>query len=85
MAYNYSVREHDGSAELYIDRKDKGLNKAIFDELHAKKAEIESAFGGELSWERMDSKQACRIRKRIDVGGWRDEDRWPEVHKAGPT
>ena len=44
------------SAELYIDR---GLgaeeeNKAAFDQLREHQLEVEEAFGGPLSWERLD-------------------------------
>ena len=46
--------------ELYInDRKD------VFDELYAKKDEIESELGYELSWDRLDGKKASRIKKYI--------------------
>lgn len=43
------------------------------------KVEIEQLFGGELEWHRLDSKRACRIRKTVQAGGWRDEARWSEV------
>ena len=49
------------SIQLYIDTGDKEQNKAAFDQLKQQKDEIEQAFGGELSWERLDEKQACRI------------------------
>lgn len=82
LAYNYVVWESESAAELYIDRgKDSDAeNKAIFDRLHQKKAEIEQAFGGELEWQRLDAKRACRIRKVIDAGGWGDVSRWPNAY-----
>jgi Domain of unknown function (DUF4268) len=77
LAYNYVVWEHEAAAELYIDRgKDADVeNKTLFDALVAKKGEIESAFGGELEWEQLDNKRACRIRKSVEVGGFRDSDK----------
>jgi hypothetical protein len=27
-------------------------------------------------------KRACRIKKDIDLGGYRDEDSWPQIHDA---
>jgi len=62
---------------LYIDTGDKNENEEIFDRLHKKKNEIETVFGGDLSWERLDTKRACRIAKYYDGGGYSDnEDKW---------
>lgn len=48
-------------AEVYIDLKDQGTNKKIFDSLLRRRREIERSFGAELSWERLDDRRACRI------------------------
>ncbi len=82
LAYNYVVWATDSAAELYIDRgKDSDAeNKAIFDSLLARKDEIERAFGGELEWQRLDAKRACRIRKSISAGGWGDASKWPAAY-----
>ena len=61
---NYVITQDECGAELYIDRG-KGCeeeNKSIFDQLYAHRAEIEQAFGGPLSWERLEEKRACRIK-----------------------
>lgn len=50
------------SCELYIDTGNKDENKVIFDKLFKQKEEIEVKLG-ELSWERLDNKRACRIAK----------------------
>jgi len=83
LGFNYSVTQHEAKAELYIDRgKDSEKeSKAIFDQLAAHKTEIEEAFGGPLAWERLDTKRACRISKRIEAGGYRDEEKWVEIHE----
>jgi hypothetical protein len=47
--------------ELYIDRPDASLNKAIFDTLRKDEAAIESAVGDQLVWERLDERRASRI------------------------
>lgn len=85
LSYNYLIWEHEAAAELYIDRgKDAEVeNKAIFDALYAKRAEIEAAFGpGEmkLDWQRMDNKRACRIRVDIPGAGYRDQERYGEAY-----
>ncbi|MDX6767068.1 MAG: DUF4268 domain-containing protein [Candidatus Methylacidiphilales bacterium] len=79
---NYVVTQDWRGAELYIDRgKDsEDENKFIFDQLAAHKSEIEDAFGGELSWERLDGKRACRIRIGLSDGGYRTaEEKWPAL------
>jgi hypothetical protein len=79
---NYVVTQDDCSAQLYIDRgKDaEEENKSIFDQLFANKAKIDEAFGEMLSWERLDSKRACRIRHTQPGGGYRTpEEQWPNL------
>jgi len=84
FSFTFSVRQHDGSAELYIDRgKDcKEENERIFDLLFESKEEIEEKFGGELLWERLDNRRACRICKTITIGGYRDAEKWNEQQEA---
>src|SRR5574341_73098 len=84
LGYNYVIREHESSVELYIDRGKEGdkENKFIFDTLHEKKSEIEKIFGDVLEWERLDNKRASRIRKTINKGGWKDDDKWAAVNEA---
>jgi hypothetical protein len=47
--------------ELYIDCGDKAKNEQLFDRLEARKNEIQTMFGQELSWERLDNRRACRV------------------------
>ncbi len=84
LGFNYVVLQHDARAELYISRgKDMDeQNKAIFDSLVASREDIESSFGGDLDWERLEGRLSCRIAARITLGGYRDEDRWPGIQDA---
>lgn len=80
LNFNYVVHQDGCAAELYIDRgKDSAAeNKAIFDQLHAHQHAIEESFGGPLSWERLETKKACRIRYMQTGGGYRSsEESWP--------
>ena len=85
LGYNYVLRKDGAQVELYIDRgkgKD-SENKAIFEKIHANKEKIEKDFGEPLEWERLEGKRACRISKRINIGGYRDpEENWPNIHEA---
>lgn len=80
LGFNYVIVQEYGITELYIDRGDVSENKRIFDQLHARQDEIERAFGGTLSWERLDTKRACRIKHVIERGGYRSpESEWPTI------
>ncbi len=61
---NYGISFAQGghaSAQLYIDQGDADSNKAIFDSLAVRKADIEEEFGASLEWERLDNRRASRI------------------------
>jgi len=83
LSLNYAVRRHDSQVELYIDghQGSEEHNRVIFAELFSKRAEVEASFGEQLVWEPLEGRRACRISKRIDIGGWQDEEEWPEVHR----
>jgi hypothetical protein len=62
--YKYSAnfaQSKRARVEVYLDCGDKAKNEALFDALYANKDKIEAEYGTELSWERLDSKRACRI------------------------
>jgi len=83
LGYNYVIFKHQTRIELYIDKGNKEVNKEIFDRLVAAKAEIEQSFGGPLEWERKNEKRACRIKKDLSQGGYRDDEQnWPKIHEA---
>lgn len=76
VGLNFSATQTYGRAEVYIDRGDQAENKAVFDLLYSMKDSIEAKFGGELVWERLDAKRACRIKAEAE-GNVFDKDNWP--------
>lgn len=80
FSWTYLIWMEDKSGiELSFGNTDARVNKAAFDYLHARKPEIESAFGSELEWERLDEKNSSRVRKLYHGAGLIDENRWPEI------
>lgn len=83
LTFNYSVTQHGSKVELYIDRG-RGAeeeNARIFDALSDRRDEIERSFGRALNWEPLEGKRACRISQAFELGGYKDEERWPEIQE----
>lgn len=78
VGLNFAATQTYCRAEVYIDRRDKEENKAIFEMLYSMREDIEAKFGGELKWERLDTKQACRIKAETE-GNIFDKDNWPDM------
>ena len=83
LGFNYCLTKTSSGAELYIDRgKDcEEENEAIFDQIEESKTNIEQAVTFPLSWQRLDSRRACRIRIDIDGGYTSEEAQWPLIQK----
>jgi hypothetical protein len=82
LGWNYAVRQHDTQVELYIDVGSEDVNKAFFRKLFDARDAVETAFGEELEWQELLGRRACRIRKVITIGGYRDPATWPELQEA---
>jgi hypothetical protein len=82
LTYNYSVNQHASMVELYIAQRSEEASAEIFNALLKHKDEIEQAYGGPLEWEPLEGKRACRIARRFGAGGYRDEEKWPEIQEA---
>ena len=81
LSYQFVIHEHDVQALFAINRA-KEETKEIFDKLFASKEEINSKFAGELDWQRRDKLKSSLIMNTIQIGGYRDEDSWLQVHDA---
>lgn len=80
--FSYVILMNNARIELYIDRGDAKQNKRIFDQLLARKEQIEAEFGGALHWERLDNRRASRISYLLTGGGLANRDHWPEIQDA---
>ncbi len=66
-------------AEFYIfDSNDSARNTARYEYLLDRKEEIEAKFGGELSWEALPGKSACRIAVYQPNASVDETERWSE-------
>jgi len=70
----------EARVEFNMSRSETEDNKFMFDLLLTKKQEIESKFGAELEWLRLDDKKASRIQFRKEFDGYNNEN-WPEIIK----
>jgi hypothetical protein len=82
LGFNYTVRQYEVAAELYIDRSGaRDENMAVFNHLHSNKEAIERDFGGALEWQPLEDKNACRIRSwYLEDCGYRVD---PEQRQEG--
>ena len=81
IVYQYRVRMHDAAVGLRIRRDTPAESKRLFDALHDRKDVIEERFGRALQWLPKEDVKTCHIVHPIDIGGWKDEDTWPQVQE----
>jgi hypothetical protein len=81
LAFNFVIRMGNAQVEFYIDRSKAEENKKIFDALLLKKDEVEEMFGEKLEWQRLDNRQASRIRYLIEEHGLMDQEYWPKLQE----
>lgn len=77
LHYGTAITQKDCTAFFIMERSDKVQNKAAFDFLQSSKSEIESTFGHELEWSRLDDKISCIITIRLLPFDIRNESQWP--------
>lgn len=64
--YAMSFAQHGLRFELYVDAEDPALAEDLYGQLERHRDAIEAAFGGELSWERLEGRRASRIAAYTD-------------------
>jgi len=78
VAFSLVANRSYARVEIYIDRGDGDEHMFIYNQLHAQKDAIEAAFGGDLIWDPLERKRACRI-KSEKAGNVLDRDQWPAM------
>ena len=70
------------TAQAYIDTGDEMTTSELYDWLHEQRHEIEAAFTGKLSWNRLDGLRASVINTDYpnDVNV-EDRDTWPTLYE----
>lgn len=68
----------EARVELSLARSDRDENKWLFDELHKQKDKIETTFGDEMIWYRLDDKKQSRITYARAFDGY-DQENWPTM------
>jgi hypothetical protein len=83
LVYAVRTRQHESTVEFSIERPSPEENARAFQRLHDRRAEIEAAFGDSLEWQQRSGRRGtCWVGRTIAIGGYRDPERWPELHAA---
>jgi hypothetical protein len=80
MGYSFVIRKKDADVLLFIQPP--ANPKKEFEELKKHKSEIESIFGDVLEWDEKEGRETCYIRKKIEIGGLQDENKWPVIQQT---
>ncbi|UJS24244.1 DUF4268 domain-containing protein [Thiothrix winogradskyi] len=75
--YNLIFLQKEIRVELWIAKAQGEENTFIFDYLESNKSSIETAFGDELEWLRLEGKKSCRIQYSHQAEGF-NKERWSE-------
>lgn len=79
IGYNFCVSKKYVRVELYIDRGTKEENEDILEFLLKNRESIEANFGDKLTWQKLETKRACRIKyERSDLNVF-EKEHWQEM------
>jgi hypothetical protein len=83
LAYVFRARQHDSAVEFSIERASAEENAAAFESLQAHRAEVEAAFGDTLECQQRSGRRGSFwVGRNLELGRYRDPERWPELHEA---
>jgi hypothetical protein len=79
VSLNLVVSKKYTRSEIYINRGNKEENERIFDYFFKKKEQIESDFGSELVWEKMEGNVTSRIKNQLDGVDISNKEDWKKM------
>lgn len=79
ISYNFSISKKYVRVEVYIDVRDKEENENILELLFKDKESIEETFGDKLTWEKLETKRACRIKYQRNDYNVFEKEHWEEM------
>jgi hypothetical protein len=78
LSYQFIIRKHNAQVLFSINRA-KEETKDIFNKLSELRGEIDLKFAGKLDWQLRPDLKSSQIVNDISMGGYVDEDKWPEL------
>lgn len=78
VGFNFVIGKSYARTEVYMSRSGAEENKYIFDKLYQQREAIEEKTGS-LTWERLDTKKACRIKQELNNVSLYEKDDWEEM------
>jgi Domain of unknown function (DUF4268) len=83
LSFQTSITQQEARVELVINRGEAAENQRLLDQLQARKAEIEEAFGCPLRWYEPEGVRLRRIIHEVKAGGYNDDEaKWPGIQNA---
>lgn len=79
VPFSFISTTNYAAVEIMINRGEQKINEKIYDRLYELKNEIESDYGGELCWQKLEDKKSCRISARLENVDVRNVDEWDKI------
>lgn len=81
VSINLVVSNNYCRSEIIFNRGSQEENKELYDFIYQMRDKIESEFGRQLTWERMDEKVTCRIKAQLDGVSYFEESDWIKMNE----
>lgn len=78
VVYGLAFTMAEARVELVFNSSNQQKNKQLFDELASQMDQINSAFGEQLEWQRLDGNKSSRVIIKHPFQGF-EKDAWPEM------
>jgi uncharacterized protein with ParB-like and HNH nuclease domain len=79
IVFSMVITTRNTSLELGIDVGSKEQNKKIYDNLMTRKTNIESTYGAELEWHRLDKNKRCIVTHKVHHINYYNELHWKAI------